>query len=124
MTRLQLNKKWQEARHYEKVISRTVAIEFPSVKSITILWNNGNILSESPNKWDVEPSERFNFYIGCGYRECVEGGFDLTEIVRHSIKQKETQAGTIRCCGWEDMERYKRFRCDNTIYYSISAEFE
>ena len=117
------NDNWRSDRCDDEFRSPIVSAVGGNIRLITIQWSYGNTIGDKPNNWIIKPTDRFYFFMGCNYRECVEGGFDLTSIVRDAIKRKEPQTGTMSCCGWEDEERYRNFSCESTLSYVVTVDF-
>jgi len=116
------NDNWMSDRYDDEARSPIVSAVGGNIRLITIQWNYGNAIGDKPNNWIIKPTDKFYFFMECNYRECVEGGFNLTDIVRDTIRRKEPQAGTMPCRGWGDEERYNKFSCDSTLSYVVTVE--
>jgi hypothetical protein len=99
---------------------------FPEINKLTILITFKDLTDlESPEQEThlFLPERKAFFLFHCPYRECVNGGFDLTQDVKNAVAAiNKTTLGKIECLGWQDEQRIGAHRCKLTASYKIAAE--
>ena len=64
------------------------------------------------------------FQVKCRQRECVNGGFDLSNLITSAINSQQTIAeGRLSCQGWQDLERVGNNHCLWILDYEISVQY-
>jgi hypothetical protein len=69
--------------------------------------------------------------VSCPQRECVDGGFDLSNAIGELVHARKS-SGHVRlvCQGWQDEERRNQYRChyglecDIAVVYKSNADEE
>ena len=60
----------------------------------------------------------------CDQRECVNGGFDLTEEMLDMVRSRQSErSGKKTCQGWQDEERIGQFHCLHEFEYTAKAVY-
>ncbi len=76
--------------------------QFPEVESIviTMVYNQKGIQNSLPRVVNFFPRSYALFRVDCLSKECVGGGFDLTQIITGMIKnRKKVAKGDLSCEG-------------------------
>ncbi len=79
-----------------------VANQFPDVASIVIsmIYNQKGIKESLPRTVNFFPGSYAFFRVNCLSKECVDGGFDLTQVIAGMVgKRKEAAKGELSCEG-------------------------
>jgi hypothetical protein len=79
-----------------------VTTHFPEVASIVIsmTYRQKGLSKSLPRIVNFFPSSYALFRIDCLSKECVEGGFDLTQVITKMIKnRRESEKGELGCGG-------------------------
>jgi hypothetical protein len=63
---------------------------------------------------EINLSKDDDYRIACPMRECVGGGFNLSESIKNP-GQQEPQV----CLGWQDRERINQHRCLCKLSYQV-----
>ena len=121
------DKPWRRERRDRERVAARIRNRFPQVREITL------DLTFTDHDQQVAPSQatpRYSgddpafFEIDCPMRECVSGGFDLTEAVTAMLSNRQAVAsGTVVCQGWQDEERDGQNRCRCTMAYTVRATY-
>ena len=89
-------------RLQQRVLAGFVSTHFPEVKSIVIsmVYNQSGIGKSLPRTVNFSPDSSAFFRIDCLNKDCVDGGFDLTQVLTTMIKNhRESAKGDISCEG-------------------------
>lgn len=105
--------------------------EFPEVEYVTlsviITFVSGTEVSvEREYNIRLDRDSLLYVHFPCANRDCTSLGFDITEIVRDSIRRKaEITEEDIRCDGKEDWKYYNAVgcSCDTTLYCVVIPHF-
>ena len=79
-----------------------VATQFPEVASIVIsmIYNQKGIKESLPRTVNFFPGSYALFRVDCLNKDCVDGGFDLTQIITAMIQnRREAAKGELICEG-------------------------
>lgn len=79
-----------------------VATQFPEVASIVVsmIYNQKGIKESLPRTVNFFPGSYAFFRVNCLSKECVDGGFDLTQVITGMVgKRKEAEKGELICEG-------------------------
>jgi hypothetical protein len=79
-----------------------VTTHFPEVASIVIsmMYRQKGLSKSLPRVVNFFPGSYALFRIDCLSKECVEGGFDLTQVITKMIKnRRESEKGELGCEG-------------------------
>ena len=89
-------------RQQRKVEAGIVQAQFPEVTGVVIsmINNQRGIQKSLPRVINFYPGSYALFKIDCLNKECVDGGFDLTQVITGMIRnRRESAKGDIRCEG-------------------------
>jgi len=89
-------------RLQQRVLAGFVSARFPEVKSIVIsmMYNRSGIAKSLPRTVNFFPDSSAFFRIDCLSKDCVEGGFDLTQVLNSMIRnRREAAKGQLSCEG-------------------------
>lgn len=113
---------------YAKINSAGSIIDhFPNAK--TLLFNLTFVdpdhqVSPIHKNLSYGPQQPAFFEFDCPYWECVDGGFNLKDVVHSMFRDKKAEScGELRCMGWQDRERVGRHRCLCTLKYRVTMEY-
>lgn len=109
--------------------SPLISQKYPNVKSLIIeqtFHDDSGTEQIAQTRWNVPiDTTRAYFYIDCRMRECIDGGFDLTQAVISTIENGETRSsGRLVCQGWQDKERAGQFHCLTDLVYQIEVNYQ
>ncbi|MFZ3123488.1 MAG: hypothetical protein WA104_09060 [Thermodesulfovibrionales bacterium] len=96
-----------------------VAKHFPEVASIVInmTYNQRGIQKSLPRIVNFFPSSYALFRVHCLSKGCVDGGFDLTQIITAMIRnRRETAKGDLSCEGNPSPEH-------SAIVYEVAIQY-
>lgn len=108
---------------------------FPQVASLrlsmTFEGDNPNEVSETHVRDISVENAVIPLLVNCPQRECVDGGFDLSNAIGDVVHARKS-SGHVRlvCDGWQDEERRDQYRCrfglecDIAVTYRQKAEEE
>ena len=94
--------------------------QFPGVTDIVIrmIYNQRGILKSLPRTVSFFPGSYALFRIACLSKECVHGGFDLTEVITGMIRNhREAGKGKLGCEGDGPSAGH------STIAYEIAIQY-
>ena len=80
----------------------SVATHYPEVASIVIsmMYTQRLLQSSLPRIVHFSPSSYALFWVDCLNKECVDGGFDLTQVITGMIRsRRKTAKGNLSCEG-------------------------
>jgi len=80
----------------------SVATHYPEVASIVVsmMYTQKGVQKSLPRNVYFSPSSYALFRIDCLNKECVDGGFDFTQVITGMIRnRKGTQKGNLSCEG-------------------------
>ncbi len=61
------------------------------------------------------------FRFDCLNKECIGGGFDLSELLAQAVaKRSKTLTGELHCQGWRDKDSVKTVYCRNILRYKLN----
>ena len=89
-------------RKRRKIDAGLVASLFPEVESISIniVYSQKEIMQSLPRTVNFFPTSSALFRVDCLSKDCIEGGFDFTDIINSMIgKRKIASSGELRCEG-------------------------
>ena len=119
----------QSQRHINNFISaKTMAEKYPNVEQITV---NMNFKDQDGFKAPEERTitflsdSRAHFDLDCPYRECIGGGFNLTDIISRMISVGQSElADKLNCQGWQDLERLNKYHCLLELQFKITVQYK
>jgi hypothetical protein len=130
-----MNRKQQAKQHEDwlkkenRIAAGYVKDRFPNVKTIKIKkvfvdFDDNREFTKEPVVWNIPLDRHAIFDIECPMWECVDGGFDLTDVINNMVKDhKTTEEGVQRCEGWQDPERVGQHHCYTKLEYKIDIEY-
>jgi hypothetical protein len=89
-------------RLQRRVLAGFVSAHFPEVKSIVIsmMYNQSGIAKSLPRTVNFSPDSSAFFRIDCLNKDCVDGGFDLSQVLNSMIRnRREAAKGQLSCEG-------------------------
>ena len=89
-------------RRQRKLDAGLVDAQFPEVSGIVInmMYNQKGIQKSLPRVVNFFPGSSAFFRIDCLNKECVDGGFDLTQVITGMVRnRKEAAKGDLSCEG-------------------------
>jgi hypothetical protein len=92
---------------------------FPEVASIVInmMYNQKGIQKSLPRIVNFFPSSYALFRVDCLSRGCVDGGFDLTQVITAMIRnRRETTKGDLSCEGGSSHDH-------SAIVYEVTIQY-
>ena len=103
-----------ELKHMRMMNALYMKEIYPKVKSIKIKAvftdPDDNNKFEKEYSWDSEIKALFE--IDCPYRECVRGGFDISNLIKQAVESDQNKiSGEFTCQGWQDKNRINKHRC-------------
>lgn len=130
MNENQLKEQRNKLRSEKIYNARTLGDVFPDIESVEI---RASILFESGVGDGVEKeyrivlgrNDKLYAHIPCLNNDCTGYGFDLTDIVRESIRKRESDFGEIECDGKEDWKYYgsSGHTCQSTLSYAVFPQY-
>ncbi len=97
-----------------------MATQFPEVASIVIsmIYNQKGIKESLPRTVNFFPGSYAFFRVNCLSKECVDGGFDLTQVIAGMVgKRKEAAKGELSCEGSGSSAEH------SAIVYEVSIKY-
>jgi len=83
------------------------------------------LAKDSKETFHKKPDSYAYFKFECPYRECINGGFDLTiEVIEMLKTKKEEITGRKLCMGWQDKERVGQHHCWCELTFKINAKYK
>jgi len=108
-------------RLQQRVDAGFVSAHFPEVDSIVInmLYSQRGIQKSLPRIVNFFPGSYALFRIDCLNKDCVDGGFDLTEVITSMIRNRRgTTKGELSCEGNGSSTDHSAIVYEVTIQYS------
>jgi hypothetical protein len=109
----------KENRMQQKVDAGLMSELFPEVKSIVInmQYTQKGLRDSLPRTVNFYPGSYAFFRVDCLNKECVEGGFDFTNIFRKMIRDHaKASTGEISCKGGEGASH-------SSISYEVAIQY-
>jgi len=103
----------------QKVDAGFVSKHFPEVASIVISmdYNQKGIQKALPRIVNFFPSSYALFRVDCLSRGCVDGGFDLSQVITSMIRNhRETASGDLSCEGGPSQDH-------SAIVYEVTIQY-
>ena len=110
-------------RQQRKVDAGSVATHFPEVTSIVIrmMYNQRGIAKSLPRIVNFYPNSSALFRVDCLNRECVDGGFDLSQVITGMIRNhREVAKGDLNCEGNDPSTDHSNIVYEVAIQYTSS----
>ena len=87
-------------RQQRKLDAGSMVTQFPEVAGIVInmIYSQRGILKSVPRVVNFFPGSSALFRIDCLNKECVDGGFDLTQVITGMIRSHRGAAKGELCC--------------------------
>ena len=117
-------KQQRESRDYNYLNSPLIHELYPGIESIRMHLEFSDMDMQGnpePADFTYEPNSKAHFERPCPYRECINGGFDLSQGISHAVRSNQEITGELTCQGWQDSERINKHRCLLKCEYRISV---
>ena len=104
----------------QKCEAGSVATRFPEVASIIMnMTYNQKGAKSILRTFHFTPDSYAFFVINCLRQDCVDGGFDLTEVITAMIKDRKADAkGTLSCKGTDSSSGH------SDIVYEVAIQYK
>ena len=104
----------------QKCEAGSVATRFPEVASIIMnMTYNQKGAKSILRTFHFTPDSYAFFVINCLRQDCVDGGFDLTEVITAMIKNRKADAkGTLSCKGTDSSSSH------SDIVYEVAIQYK
>ncbi len=100
---------------------------YPKIKAIEFEMNYvdpDSLTAPSYKKHTLDPDKKAYFHFNCPYRECVDGGHDLSSIVQRMYDECiREESGELVCRGWQDETRINKHRCLCELNYKVIIDY-
>lgn len=106
-------------RLQQKIDAGFVAKHFPDVSSIVIkmMYNQKGMQKSLPRTVNFFPSSYALFRVDCLSKGCIDGGFDLTQVITAMIRnRRETTKGDLSCEGGPSLDH-------SAIVYEVAIQY-
>lgn len=108
--------------------SPSLAHEHPSLKSMTVVlgyYDSQNLLCCSQITYKVNLAHAKSvFRFGCQNAECVQGDFDLSEVLAGAVADRRARVSGELCCqGWRSRTTINDIRCGKILRYTITLGY-
>jgi hypothetical protein len=103
----------------QRLEAGSVATRFPEVASITMnmTYNQKGAISIL-RTFHYTPSSYAFFMVNCLRKECIDGGFDLTQVITEMIRNRRVDAkGALSCKGTDAPTSHSDIVYDIAIQY-------
>lgn len=107
-------------RQQRKIDAGFVEAQFPEVTGIVIsmIYNQKGIQKSLPRVINFYPGSYALFRVDCLNKECVDGGFDLTQVITGMIRnRRESAKGDLSCKGDHPSASH------STIAYEVAIQY-
>ena len=111
-------------RLQQRVEAGFVAAHFPEVKNIAInmTYNQVGLNKALLRTVNFFPDSHAFFRVDCINRECADGGFDLTQVIKTMVlKRKEAAKGELSCEGNGPIPGHSAITYEVAIQYEKAA---
>lgn len=111
-------------RLHQRVEAGFVAAHFPEVKNIVInmLYNQVGLNKALLRTVNFFPDSHAFFRVDCVNRDCTDGGFDLTQVIKTMVqKRKEAAKGELSCEGNGPSAGHSAITYEVAIQYEMAA---
>jgi hypothetical protein len=111
-------------RLHQRVEAGFVAAHFPEVKNIVVnmIYNQVGLNKALLRTVNFFPDSHAFFRVDCINRDCAEGGFDLTQVIKTMVlKRKETAKGQLSCEGKGPSADHSSITYEVAIQYEMAA---
>jgi hypothetical protein len=108
--------------------SASLAEKFPKLKSMSVELAYFNLGSVNPSgqltyKANVANAKSV-FRLDCSNQECVQGDFDLSDVLAEAIsKKRKTLVGEATCQGWRRTDAINTMRCNTILRYKFTLGY-
>jgi hypothetical protein len=106
-------------RKQQKLEAGFMSSLFPEVASINIsmVYNQKGIKQSMPRTVNFFPASYAFFRVDCLSKECVEGGFDFTDIISSMVRSRKVSANGELGCGGGPVEDH------SAIVYEVAIQY-
>ena len=101
---------------------------FPELNELVVEYRKytdaGPHCPTSSGKWVFGPDSTALVRDRCDQRECVDGGFNLTDEIMQMLRSRKLERkGKLTCMGWQDEERIGKYHCLYQLEYTAKATY-
>jgi hypothetical protein len=109
----------KQAIMQQKCEAGSVATRFPEVASIAMnMTYNQNETKSILRTFHFTPSSYAFFIVNCLRKDCVDGGFDLTQIITTMIRNRKVEVkGVLSCKGTDSSTSH------SDIVYEVAIQY-
>jgi hypothetical protein len=123
-----LREEFRERERNRITASPTLAEKFPELKSLTVElshYSAGGVYKTSEVKYSVNLAHAKSvFCFECPNDQCVEGDFDLSDVLTDAVAARvDTRSGEACCQGWKSKTTIGGLGCSNVLRYTLNLEF-
>jgi hypothetical protein len=107
-------------RQQRKLDAGFMSVQFPEVTGIVInmIYSQRGMLKSLPRVINFFPGSSALFRVDCLNKECVSGGFDLTQVITGMIRnRREAAKGKLSCGGDGPSTGH------STIVYEVAIQY-
>ena len=108
-------------------MSQRIRQVFPTVRKIAIQVTFTDADQASDMSWReyaLTPEAEHPVKFGCPDRECISGGFDLSEAISEAVASNLTVTqGDLGCPGWAETAGGGKARCLVGLYYRLKIDY-
>jgi hypothetical protein len=119
---------YREQQHLRAKHQPTIADRFAELSALTAEFAYRNPDGTSRNrevKFTVNIHHASSlFRIDCLNPDCVQGDYDLSDVLRQAVTSRQrTVTGELCCEGWQDRFSIDHTRCHQRIRFTLTLEF-
>jgi len=108
--------------------SASLADRFRRLKSLTVnltYYNPDGVTKSSEIKYEVNiANAKSVFRFSCPNNECVQGDFDLSDVLADAVDAHRTSVtGEIACQGWLSRAAIDKTHCHNILRYKLTIMY-
>ncbi len=111
-------------RLHQRVEAGSVSEHFPEVKNIVVnmIYNQVGLNKALIRTVNFFPDSYAFFRVDCVNRDCADGGFDLTRVIKTMVqKRKEAAKGELNCEGNGPSAGHSAITYEVAIQYEMAA---
>lgn len=109
--------------------SVSLAEKFPRLESLTVnlaYFDAEGLTKHSEMKYKVNVEHAKSvFWFVCPSAECVEGDFDLSDVLAQAVAERlKVASGEMRCQGWRRKAKLERAPCHILVRYKLTLDYD
>jgi hypothetical protein len=121
-------KRQREARRRAYAEAGCLRERFPDVEQVILeitFTDRRGIGTYSSQLHTFSPSAKAFFEVACPRTLCIDGGFDLANIILGMLaRDGSTSTGTLECNGWLDPAHTETAHCILQMHYRLEARYK